>query len=83
MADRTGSLTPGKQADLIVLRTDRPGVAPLHDATGAVVSAMDRADVDTVLVAGRIVKRAGRLLHAGLPRLLARAEEVRERLAGR
>ncbi|MCX5444214.1 amidohydrolase family protein [Streptomyces nigrescens] len=82
MADRIGSLTPGKQADLLVLRTDRPGVAPLHDATAAVVSSMDRADVDTVLVAGRIVKRAGRLQYAGLPRLLARAEEVRDRLAG-
>ncbi|MFH8569434.1 amidohydrolase family protein [Streptomyces sp. NPDC017993] len=83
MADLTGSLTPGKQADLLVLRTDRPGVAPLHDATAAVVSSMDRADVDTVLVAGRIVKRDGRLSYAGLPRLLARAEELRSRPSGR
>jgi cytosine/adenosine deaminase-related metal-dependent hydrolase len=44
---------------------------------------MDRADVDTVMVAGRIVKRAGRLEYAGLPRLLDRAEEVRDRLTGR
>lgn len=83
MADRIGSLTPGKQADLLVLRTDRPGVAPVHDATAAVVSSMDRADVDTVVVGGRIVKRAGRLEYAGLPRLLDRAEEVRDRLTGR
>ncbi|MGW7576998.1 amidohydrolase family protein [Streptomyces sp. NPDC054765] len=82
MADLIGSLTPGKQADLIVLRTDRPGVAPVYDATAAVVSSMDRADVDTVIVAGRIVKRQGRLRYAGLPRLLARAQEVADRLAG-
>jgi len=82
MADRIGSLTPGKQADLIVLRTDRPGVAPVYDAAAAVVSSMDRADVDTVLVAGRIAKRQGRLAYAGLPGLLARAQEVRDRLAG-
>ncbi|MEU9125326.1 amidohydrolase family protein [Streptomyces sp. NPDC048506] len=80
LADRTGSLTPGKQADLIVLRTDRPGVAPVYDPVAAVVSAMDRADVDTVIVDGRILKRAGRLLHAGLPGLLARAEELRARM---
>lgn len=83
MADRTGSLTPGKQADLIVLRTDRPGVAPVHDPIAAVVTAMDRADVDTVLVGGRIAKRAGRLRYDGMPRLLARADELRDRLAGR
>ncbi|MEU7435847.1 amidohydrolase family protein [Streptomyces sioyaensis] len=83
MADRIGSVTPGKQADLLVLRADRPGVAPVHDAVAAVVSSMDRADVDTVLVAGRIVKRAGALRYPGLPRLLAQAEGVRDRLAAR
>ncbi|WP_030983136.1 amidohydrolase family protein [Streptomyces sp. NRRL S-1813] len=83
MADTIGSLTPGKQADLLVLRTDRPGVAPVHDATAAVVCSMDRADVDTVMVAGRVVKRQGRLQYAGLPRLLARAQGVRDRLAAR
>jgi cytosine/adenosine deaminase-related metal-dependent hydrolase len=77
---RIGSLAPGKQADLIVLRADRPGVAPVHDPTGTVVCAMDRADVDTVLVAGRVVKHGGRLVHAGLPRLLERAAELADRL---
>ncbi|WP_329180553.1 amidohydrolase family protein [Streptomyces decoyicus] len=83
MADTIGSVTPGKQADLLVLRTDRPAVAPVYDATAAVVSSMDRADVDTVMVAGRVVKRQGRLQYAGLPRLLARAQGVRDRLAAR
>ncbi|WP_328390446.1 amidohydrolase family protein [Streptomyces sp. NBC_00400] len=83
MADRIGSLAPGKQADVIVLRTDQPGVAPVHDATAAVVSSMDRADVDTVMVAGRIAKRQGQLVYAGLPRLLARAQDLRDRLADR
>jgi cytosine/adenosine deaminase-related metal-dependent hydrolase len=77
---RTGSLTPGKQADVVVLRADRPGVAPVYDAVGTVVSAMGPGDVETVLVAGRVVKRDGRLLHPGLPRLLERAAAVRDRL---
>ncbi|MEW1658859.1 amidohydrolase family protein [Streptomyces sp. NPDC093707] len=50
---RTGSLTPGKQADLLVLRADRPDVAPVHDAYSTVVLQMDRSHLDTVLVAGR------------------------------
>lgn len=78
---RTGSITPGKQADLIVLRADRPGVAPLYDPAGTIVLQMDRADVDTVLVAGRVLKRDGRLVRDDLPRLLREADEARDRLA--
>ncbi|MET1073756.1 MAG: amidohydrolase family protein [Umezawaea sp.] len=62
LAGRTGSLTPGKQADLVVLRADCIGVAPVHDPYSTVVLQVDRAHVDTVLVAGKVVKRAGRLL---------------------
>ncbi|GII00537.1 amidohydrolase family protein [Planobispora takensis] len=63
MRDRIGSLRPGKQADLVLLRTDRPGLAPVHDPIATVVTSAGPADVDTVLVAGRIVKRGGRLVH--------------------
>ncbi|GIH76405.1 amidohydrolase family protein [Planobispora longispora] len=73
LEDRIGSLRPGKQADLVLLRTDGPGLAPVHDPIGAVVTAAGVRDVDTVLVAGRIVKRAGRLLHPGLPGALTLA----------
>ncbi|MCP2098511.1 MULTISPECIES: amidohydrolase family protein [Actinosynnema] len=80
MADEIGSLTPGKQADLVVLRADRPGIAPVHDPVGAVVQSADRGDVETVLVAGRAVKRDGRLLRDPTD-LLARAGRVRDRLS--
>lgn len=79
LADRIGSLTPGKQADVVVLRADRPGVAPVYDPVGAVVQSMDRGDVDTVLVAGRVLKRGGRLLR-DTGELVERAERVRDRL---
>lgn len=52
-----GTLTPGKQADLILLRTDRINVSPLNDAATAVVTGMDTGNVDTVLIAGRVMKR--------------------------
>jgi len=63
LAHKTGSLTPGKEADLIMLRTDKPNVFPINDPIGAVVWGMDTGNVDTVFVAGRMMKRNGKLLH--------------------
>jgi cytosine/adenosine deaminase-related metal-dependent hydrolase len=63
LAHKTGSLTPGKEADLILLRTDKPNVFPVNDPIGAVVWNMDVSNVDTVFVAGKIMKRNGQLLH--------------------
>ena len=60
---KVGTLTPGKQADIILLRTDRMNVTPLNDPVAAVVTGMDTSNVDTVLVAGRVLKRSGKLLH--------------------
>jgi cytosine/adenosine deaminase-related metal-dependent hydrolase len=57
----TGSLEPGMQADLIVLRTDRPNVFPINDPIGAVVWGMDTSNVDWVFVGGRVIMRDGAL----------------------
>ncbi|HEX9763374.1 MAG TPA: amidohydrolase family protein, partial [Acidimicrobiia bacterium] len=63
LANEVGSLTPGKQADIILLRTDRFNVTPLNDPTTAVVTGMDTGNVDTVIIAGRVMKQGGKLLH--------------------
>jgi cytosine/adenosine deaminase-related metal-dependent hydrolase len=63
LESKVGSLTPGKQADIILLRTDRMNVTPLNDPVTAVVSGMDTSNVDTVFVAGRVMKQGGKLLH--------------------
>ncbi|HEX5671691.1 MAG TPA: amidohydrolase family protein, partial [Acidimicrobiia bacterium] len=55
----TGSLEPGKQADLVVLRADRPNIAPINDPIGAVVWGMDTSNVDWVFVNGRALMRNG------------------------
>lgn len=55
----TGSLEPGLQADIIVLRTDRPNVWPINDPIGAVVWGMDTSNIDHVFVGGRPVMRSG------------------------
>jgi 5-methylthioadenosine/S-adenosylhomocysteine deaminase len=60
---KVGTLTPGKQADIVMLRTDRINVTPLNDPYTAVVTGMDTGNVDTVLINGRLMKRNRELLH--------------------
>ena len=62
LEDRTGSLSKGKQADVVVIDGHGPGVAPVIDPVGAVVLSADTSNVDTVIVGGTIHKRDGRLL---------------------
>jgi len=62
MEDRIGSLTPGKQADLILLRRDRIGLASGADPSAVAVLQAHAGDVDTVMIAGRVLKRDGVLV---------------------
>jgi cytosine/adenosine deaminase-related metal-dependent hydrolase len=75
-----GSLTPGKQADLILTRTDAINMTPATDPVGALVLNANVHDVDTVLVAGRVVKSQGRLVgvdwRALADRLVASAARI-------
>ena len=79
----TGTLTPGKQADVIMLRTDRINVTPLNDPATAVVAGMDTSNVDTVLVAGRVMKRHGELLHVDWPAVKRLAAGSRDHVIAR
>ncbi|TDE26304.1 amidohydrolase family protein [Actinomadura sp. 6K520] len=79
LADVTGSLTPGKQADVQILRTDTLSVAAAHDPIAAVVLAADTRNVDTVIVGGRVVKRGGVLRH-DVPSLLTSLADSAARL---
>lgn len=77
---KIGTLTPGKEADIILLDATAINVAPLNHVPGAVVTLMDRSNVDTVLVAGKVRKRRGRLLDVDLPRLRRELEQSRDYL---
>ncbi|MBR9762825.1 MAG: amidohydrolase family protein [Rhodobacteraceae bacterium] len=65
----TGSLTPGKAADIVLLDAEALNVAPLNNAAGAVVTLMERSNVDTVLVAGRPKKWQGQVVGYDIARL--------------
>jgi len=75
---KVGTLTPGKEADVIMLRTDRVNVMPVNDPIGAVVWGMDTSNVDTVIVAGKILKQAGELLDVDLNAVKRMVTESRE-----
>ncbi|ANW16765.1 amidohydrolase family protein [Streptomyces clavuligerus] len=81
LGHRTGSITPGKDADLVLLRTDDPTVFPVTDPVATIVSAGHPGLVDTVLAAGRVVKRDGALVGVDLPGLRARLLASRNRIA--
>ena len=77
---KIGTLTPGKEADIILLRTDRLNVMPMNNAVGAVVSNMGPQNVDTVLIAGKVMKRNGQMLGLDFARLERLGDEARDRV---
>jgi 5-methylthioadenosine/S-adenosylhomocysteine deaminase len=78
---RTGSITVGKDADLILLDAEDPSLFPVSNPVTTVVAAGHPGVVDSVFVAGKAVKRDGRLLGVDLPALRARLLESRDRIA--
>jgi len=82
LGEVTGSLRVGKQADLLLLRTDTLPMSPACDPIAAIVLSADTSCVSTVLVGGRVVKRDGRLLHHDLPAVLAASRESSAHVAG-
>jgi 5-methylthioadenosine/S-adenosylhomocysteine deaminase len=75
-----GTLAPGKQADIIMVRTNGVGVFPVTNAIGTIVQAVERSDVDTVMVAGAIRKRAGKLVGVDVAGLTADVTASRDYL---
>ncbi|GAA4302500.1 amidohydrolase family protein [Klenkia terrae] len=83
MADRIGSLTPGKQADLVCVRATDLNIAPSLDPVASLVLAAHEGNVDSVMVAGRFVKRDGRLVGIDQRALLEQALASQERIGAR
>jgi cytosine/adenosine deaminase-related metal-dependent hydrolase len=83
---RTGSLTPGKQADVVMLDARSVNMAPVIDPVAAVVLCADVSNVDTVIVGGEFRKRDGRLLadvDAAVARVQASSEYLTNAVAER
>jgi len=80
---KIGTLTPGKDADIILLATDRINVFPMNNVPGTVVTMMDTSNVEHVFVAGKVRKWQGKLVDVDLPRLRRHIESARDALLRR
>lgn len=80
LQDKVGSLTPGKQADLILINAGDINLYPSSNAFGTVVHAAERSNIDTVMIGGRIVKQGGKVLGVDGARLRAAIDESRQHL---
>ena len=80
---KIGTLSPGKEADIIMLAGDRINVFPLNNVPGTVVTLMDTSNVDSVFVAGKVVKWQGRLVGVDLGRLRRMVEKSRDGVLAR
>jgi 5-methylthioadenosine/S-adenosylhomocysteine deaminase len=80
LEDRVGTLAVGKQADIIMVRTNSVAVFPVTHAIGTIVQAVGRSDVDTVMVAGQTRKRAGKLVDVDLVKLRTEVVAARDHL---
>jgi 5-methylthioadenosine/S-adenosylhomocysteine deaminase len=80
---KVGTLTPGKEADIVLLAADRLNVWPLNNAPGAVVNVMNPGHVDTVLIAGKVKKWRGQLVGVDTARVLRIVQEARDAVVQR
>jgi 5-methylthioadenosine/S-adenosylhomocysteine deaminase len=83
LLDKCGTLTPGKEADIVMIRTDDINLYPSNHAIGSVVLAADTRNVDTVIIGGRIRKLRGRMPGVNMDRFRQMADESRNYLFAR
>jgi 5-methylthioadenosine/S-adenosylhomocysteine deaminase len=83
MADMIGSLKPGKRADLIMVSTRDINLAVFGDPAHMLVTAAQPANVDTVVIDGRILKRSGRLVHLNVAQIATDAANANAALRKR
>ena len=72
---KTGSLEPGKAADIVIASIDRPHLTPIYDIYSHIVYSMSSSDVETVLVNGRILVEKRRLLTADEEEIMGKARD--------
>jgi cytosine/adenosine deaminase-related metal-dependent hydrolase len=83
LLDKVGTLTPGKEADIIVLQARSLSTWPMNNVPGTVVTMMNPTHVRDVLIAGKVVVWKGALVGWDVDRLLRQVEESRDRVLAR
>jgi cytosine/adenosine deaminase-related metal-dependent hydrolase len=83
IADRTGSLTPGKRADIILVRTTDINMTPVGDPYEALVSLAQPSNIDTVIVDGRILRQGGKFTTLDHAKVVKDAQQAAAALRAR
>ena len=77
LPDQCGTLTPGKEADIVMIRTDDINLYPSNNAIGTVVAAADTRNVDTVIIGGTIRKFRGKMAGVNMSKFRQQVDESR------
>lgn len=77
LLNKCGTLTPGKEADIVMIRTDDINLYPSNHAIGTVVSAADVRNIDTVIIGGKVRKSRGKLLGVNMEKFRQLVDESR------
>jgi cytosine/adenosine deaminase-related metal-dependent hydrolase len=77
---KVGTLTPGKEADIVLLRADQPDVWPVNNALSTVANLMNPGHVETVFIAGKVRKWRGSLVGVDMGAVLRTAAQARDAL---
>jgi cytosine/adenosine deaminase-related metal-dependent hydrolase len=83
LSDKIGSIAPGKEADLVLIRADDINLYPSNNAIGTVVQAADRSNIDTVIIGGRVRKFQGGVAGLDMAKLKRMVDESRRYLFAR
>jgi len=81
--DKVGTLTPGKEADIVVLDARNINTWPMNNVPGTIVTMMNPRHVRDVMIAGKVVYWRGKLVGWDIDALLRRIEQARDRVLAR
>jgi cytosine/adenosine deaminase-related metal-dependent hydrolase len=80
MEHKIGSLTAGKQADIILVRADDLNIRPVNDPVNAIVFYANASNIDSVYIAGELKKKNGKLIYKNLSNVMRKLEKSGERI---
>lgn len=83
LSDVTGSIAAGKRADIVLVRATDLNLAPMGAPVGALIRFASPSNVDTVIVDGRVVKRAGKLVNIDVDQVISEARDSAESILAR
>lgn len=83
IGDQVGSLTPGMKADFFLANPFTPKAIPVHDPVATLVYSAGQANVETVVIDGRVVMKGGVFVHLDEASILRDAQRAAQQLAQR